>query len=98
VDQDVFGLTADTLGVHRPVVLGEFPANGPEQHPRGVQPPPTTLDDYLEFALHGGYAGGWPWSFSGTDAYGRVAAEPLHRFALRYPNLVNPRATGAAAQ
>jgi hypothetical protein len=94
-DADVFGMPADTLGVHRPILLGEFPGNGPEQHPDGVQPPSTTLEQYLEFALHGGYAGGWPWSFSGTDAYGRVPAEPLRRFASRYPSLVNPRAASA---
>ena len=50
-----------------------------------------TLDEYLEFALAGGYAGAWPWSFSGTDEYGRLPAEPLKRFAERHPELVNPR-------
>jgi len=93
VDTDVFGTAADALGVRRPVVLGEFPGNGPVQHPPGVQPPEWTLAEYLEFALHSGYAGAWPWSFSGTDAYGRLPAEPLREFALRYPALVNPRAT-----
>jgi len=39
-----------------------------------------------------GYAGAWPWSFSGTDAYGRLPVEPLRRFAERHPELVNPRA------
>ena len=38
--------------------------------------------------MSGGYAGGWPWSFSGTDAYGRVPVEPLLRFAERHPDLV----------
>jgi hypothetical protein len=98
VDQDVFGMPADALGVERPVVLGEFPGNGAEQHPPGVQPPSTTLEEYLEFAVHGGYAGAWPWSFSGTDAYGRVPAEPLHRFAMRYPHLVHPRAASVTAR
>ena len=92
IDTDVFGTPASALGVQRPVVLGEFPGNGPTQHPAHVHPPETTLDDYLEFTVHGGYAGGWPWSFSGTDAYGRLPAEPLLRFAERYPWLVNPRA------
>jgi hypothetical protein len=92
-DADVFGMAADTLGVRGPVVLGEFAANAPQQHPRGAHPPAMTLEHYLEFAVHGGYAGGWPWSFSGTDAYGRIPAEPLHQFAVRYPELVNPRAT-----
>lgn len=97
-DRDVFGTTAASLGSRRPIVLGEFPANGPDQHPPGVEPPPTSLTEYLEFAVHGGYAGAWPWSFSGTDAYGRVPAEPLRAFALRYPALVNPRAASAWGQ
>jgi hypothetical protein len=97
LDTDVFGMPATTLGVRHPVVLGEFPGNGPEQHPDRVQPPATTLEQYLEFAVQGGYVGAWPWSFSGTDAYGRVPAEPLRAFALRYPALVNPRATETLA-
>jgi hypothetical protein len=89
---DVFGMPAATLGVSRAVVLGECPGNAPEQHPEGASPPPTTLDEYLEFALDGGYRGCWPWSFSGTDAYGRLPAGPLRRFAERHPELVHPRA------
>jgi hypothetical protein len=98
IDADVFGMPADALGVQRPVVIGECPGNGPLQHPAHVQPPSTTLEQYLDFAVHGGYAGAWPWSFSGTDAYGAVPAEPLQRFAARYPWLVNPRATLASIQ
>ena len=90
-DADVFGMSVAELGVSRPVILGEFPGNGPSQHPPGASPPPTTLDDYLEFAVNGGYAGAWPWSFSGTDAYGMLPPEPLRRFAARHPELVNPR-------
>ncbi len=97
LDTDVFGAKADTLGVRHPVVLGEFPGNGPEQHPVHVQPPATTLEHYLEFTVHGGYAGGWPWSFSGTDAYGRLPVAPLQRFASRYPWLVNPRALSSTS-
>jgi hypothetical protein len=77
-EDDVFGTPAAALGVRRPVILGEFPGN--------------TLDEYLEFAVNEGYAGGWPWSFSGTDAYGRLPVEPLRRFAERHPDVVNPRA------
>jgi hypothetical protein len=90
---DVFGMAAATLGVSRPVVLGEFPGNGPQQHPAGKSPPQTTLDDYLEFAVGSGYAGAWPWSFSGTDGYGRLPEAPLRRFGARHPHLVNPRFT-----
>ena len=91
-DVDVFGLPAASLGIAHPVILGEFPGNGPEQHPEGTSPPPTTLEEYLEFAVTAGYAGAWPWSFSGTDAYGRLPEAPLRAFARRHPALVNPRA------
>jgi hypothetical protein len=91
-DPDVFGTPAAALGVRRPVVLGEFPADGPNRHPPGAHPPETTLDEYLAFGLSGGYLGAWPWSFSGTDAYGRVPQSALRRFAEQYPALVNPRA------
>ncbi len=92
---DVFGMPAASLGVSRPVVLGEFPGNGPQQHPDGASPPATTLDDYLEFAVAGGYAGAWPWSFSGTDGYGRLPADALRRFGERHPQLVNPTFSAA---
>ena len=91
-DADVFGMRAESLGVRRPLVLGEFPGDGPRQHPAGVTPPPTTLVQYLEFALSSGYAGAWPWSFSGTDAYGRLPEEPLQEFARMHPELVNRHA------
>ena len=96
LDADLFGTPAHALGVQRPVVIGEFPGNGAERHPPHVRPPSTTLAEYLEFAVHGGYAGAWPWSFSGTDAYGRIPVEPLRQFAAQYPWLVNPRATTEA--
>jgi hypothetical protein len=91
-DTDVYGVPASSLGVRKPVVLGEFPGDGLRQHPAGASPPPTTLDEYLEFALSGGYLGAWPWSFSGTDGYGRIPEEPLKEFARRHPELVNARA------
>ena len=90
-DGDVFGAHAATLGVRRPVILGEFPGD-PEKHPEGASPPAWTLDEYLEFAVASGYSGAWPWSFSGTDAYGHLPPDPLKRFAKRHPELVNPRA------
>jgi hypothetical protein len=91
-DRDVFDVPAASLGVNRPVVLGEFPGDGPQQHPPGASPPEWTLADYLAFALKEGYAGAWPWSFSGTDAYGSFPEEPLRAFAREHPDLVNPRA------
>jgi hypothetical protein len=91
LDEDLFGLSASELGVRRPVVIGEFPGD-PMMHPDGVEPPDRTVEEYLEFALRGGYAGAWPWSFSGTDAYRWPPHEALRRFAARHPELVNPRA------
>ena len=90
-DVDVYGTPASALGLRHGVILGEFPGNGPSQHPDGAAPPGTTLGEYLEFAVSAGYAGAWPWSFSGTDGYGRLPEEPLRDFALRHPELVNPR-------
>jgi hypothetical protein len=94
-DVDLFGMRAASLGVRRPVILGEFPGNGPQQHPPGSAPPDTTLEDYLEFALAEGYLGAWPWSFSGTDAYGSLPEEPLRAFTQKHPELVNPITRGA---
>jgi hypothetical protein len=95
---DLFGTPASALGVRRPIILGEFPGDGPNQHPSSVRPPETTLDEYLEFGVSSGYLGAWPWSFSGTDAYGRVPRPALRRFAARHPGLVNPRALTAPFQ
>ena len=90
-DADIFGTPAAAHAGGRPLLLGEFPGDGPNRHPPQATPPPTTLDDYLEFAVAGGYAGAWPWSFSGTDDYGPLPQEPLVRFARAHPELVNPR-------
>jgi hypothetical protein len=90
-DADIFGTPAASHASGRPLLLGEFPGNGPNRHPPQATPPPTTLDDYLEFAVAEGYAGAWPWSFSGTDDYGPLPLEPLARFARAHPELVNPR-------
>jgi hypothetical protein len=90
-DADVFGKPVDMLGVRKRVLLGEFPADGARRHPAGVSHPERTLEEYLEFALAAGYAGAWPWSFSGTDDYGRLPETPLIDFARRHEQLVNPR-------
>ena len=90
-DVDLYGLPPSALGVTREVLLGEFPGDAPHRAPRGKSPPATTLEQYLEFALEQGYVGAWPWSFSGTDAYGPIPHEPLLAFARRHPELVNPR-------
>jgi hypothetical protein len=90
-DADPFGTPANALAGTRPLLLGEFPGNGPERHPPRSSPPATTLADYLHFAVQAGYAGAWPWSFSGTDHYGPLPEEPLRWFAEAHPELVNAR-------
>lgn len=77
-DIDPFSTPARALDVRREVILGEFRSSAP-------------LDDCLERALAQGYAGAWPWSYSGTDTYGRLDVDALKRFGLRHPELVNPR-------
>jgi len=90
-DADIFGRPASTLGVRTRVVLGEFPGDGAHRHPPGVAHPARAVDEYLEFALAAGYAGAWPWSFSGTDDYGSPPEAPLIAFAKRHGELVNAR-------
>jgi len=69
---------APSLEVSREVILGEFRSTAP-------------IDESLERALAGGYAGAWPWSFSGTDSYGRLPVAAIRRFGERHRELVNPR-------
>ena len=97
-ETDVFGTPASGLGVHRNIILGAFPGGGHSKPPEGITSPPHTLDEYLEFAVGGGYVGAWPWSFSGTDAYGRLSVEPLRRFAAQHPDLVNSRSVSVGWQ
>jgi len=77
-DVDPFATPADALDVRRDVILGEFRST-------------AALDASLEQAIAGGYAGAWPWSFSGTDTYGRLPIDALRQFGRRHPELVNPR-------
>ena len=91
-DLDPIANSAPSLGFSKPVLLGEFPGNVAVQHPSDSSPIVQAIDEVLEAAVNGGYAGAWPWSFSGTDAYGRLPGMPLREFAARHPELVNPRA------
>jgi hypothetical protein len=77
-DVDPFATPVSAFDVRRDVILGEFRSSAP-------------LDVSLEQALAAGYAGAWPWSFSGTDTYGRLPVDALRRFGERHPELVNPR-------
>jgi hypothetical protein len=95
-DLDPVTTSAPSLGFSKPILLGEFPGNPAEHHPPTASPVVLQLEVVLESALQGRYAGAWPWSFSGTDGYGRLPSAPLKSFAGRHPDLVNPRAAGAS--
>ena len=84
-DDSLFGRTAASFGLSKPLLIGEFPSH-PRLHPAGHLSPAYTLEDYLRFAREGGYLGAWPWSFKGVDAFGGVElpvglnrAEPPHQ-------------------
>src|SRR4029450_7891280 len=44
-DADIFGTPAAAHAGARPLLLGEFPGNGPERHPPTAAPTPTQADD-----------------------------------------------------
>ena len=71
-DEGLFGRTAASFGLTRPLLIGECPSD-PRQHPEGHLSPADTLADYLNLAREGGYLGAWPWSFKGVDAFGSPA-------------------------
>ena len=78
-DEALFGKTVADLGVSRPVLIGEFPAE-PRHHPPGHLSPSYSVADYMSLAESGGYMGAWPCSFKGTDAFGAI---DLERYGLR---------------
>jgi hypothetical protein len=70
-DASLFGRTAASFGVSKPILIGEHPAS-PRQHPAGHLPPAYRVADYQALAREAGYLGAWPWSFKGIDAFGAV--------------------------
>ena len=68
-DETVFGRTAESFGLSKPLLIGECPPD-PRAHPEDHLSPAYTLEDYLTLAKDGGYLGAWPWSFKGVDAFG----------------------------
>lgn len=77
-DRAVFPGRWKSLDVAKPVLIGEFPANGDRQHPPDHRPPPATLVDYVAHARDAGYLGAWPWSFKGIDEFGPVDPAAFH--------------------
>lgn len=70
-DETVFGRTAASFGLRKPLLIGECPSH-PRLHPAGHLSPAYSLEDYLNLARTGGYLGAWPWSFKGVDPFGAV--------------------------
>jgi hypothetical protein len=74
-DTMLMGRPWASLGVSKPVLIGECPGNADRQHPPDHFPPAFSLSDYLDLARDAGYLGAWPWSFKGVDAFGAVDTE-----------------------
>ena len=75
-DASVFGRTAASYALSKPLLIGEFPSQ-PRLHPPGHLSPAYALEDYLQLARDGGYLGAWPWSFTGVDAFGAADLRAL---------------------
>lgn len=75
-DDALFGRTAASFGLSKPLLIGEHAAN-PRQHPADHLPPAHWPEDYQALVRDGGYLGAWPWSFKGVDPFG--APDPLRR-------------------
>jgi hypothetical protein len=73
-DAPLFGRTAASFGLSKPLLIGEHAAH-PRQHPQDHLPPAYWPQDYQALVREGGYLGAWPWSFKGVDAFGAVARE-----------------------
>jgi hypothetical protein len=91
-DPSLAGLPSRSLGLSKPVLIGEFP--GGRQQPPDHAPPPMSLVDYLNCARDGGYLGAWPWSFKGVDACGAVDADAMRAWIALAGG---PAATAGAA-
>ena len=80
-DDSVFGRTAASFGLSKPLLIGECPSH-PRLHPAGHLSPAYSLEDYLTLAREGGYLGAWPWSFKGVDAFGAADLMSVRRAGL----------------
>lgn len=86
-DEALFGRTADSFRLNKPLLIGEHPSN-PRVHPDDHLSPAYTLEDYLELARAGGYLGAWPWSFKGGGAFGDVDLELMREVIERTRALI----------
>lgn len=73
---DLFDTTAGELNLDRPVIVGEFPADGSRI---------AGLPGFLDTWIGDGYAGAWPWSYRGVDSSGRTDLQALAAWVASHP-------------
>jgi hypothetical protein len=77
---NVYAATYASLGLDRPVVLGEFPAGGSAT---------ATLQQYLDTWFNNGYAGTWSWSYKGVDGNGVPNVTVMTNWASAHAAAIN---------
>lgn len=77
-DHDLLETPHAALGLSRPLVVGECSAQG-DAEDAGRRRPSLPLSALTAAALARGYAGVWPWSWTGVDAHGAPAGDELAR-------------------
>lgn len=83
---NVFAMRADQLGLDRPIVIGEFPANRSNT---------ADLRGYLDTWYGNGFAGAWLWSFRGDEMWGSPDQEIMRRWAQEHAEAITiPAAPG----
>lgn len=92
-DEALFGRSADSFRLNKPLLIGEHPSN-PRVHPDDHLSPAYTLEDYLALARDGGYLGAWPWSFTGGGAFGDVDLELIRAVIERIRRPFGQRGAG----
>jgi hypothetical protein len=79
-DLDVLRTPHHVLSIARPVVLGEYSAQGdPEDAAAGR--PRLHAVDLAGAALLGGYAGAWPWAWRDVDTHGAIGHDAMRAVA-----------------
>ena len=79
-DLDVVQTPHAALGLTRPLVLGEYSAQG-DPADAGAGRPPMDAVQVAAAAMAGGYEGAWPWSWRGVDAHGPIGALAMRAVA-----------------
>lgn len=81
---NLFAASANSLGLDRPVLVGEFPASGSRV---------AGLTDYADIWYRAGYVGAWAWSMRGGDTAGSPDAELATRWSRGLDEGRIPRTT-----